>query len=101
MAKTKHILDVEYNNHRISIDEVELNWNEWPEGGYTVTDTLITVARYDGDDVTFLSFNVAMSCINGDMELVDMAKAWIDIGCPSNNGREWYKDTLATWTAGQ
>jgi len=89
-----NILNVMYNNHRIVIDKlIEYDYN----GDMALTKKICTVVRYDGDDATPMIFNV--SPYTGLMDMDIMARAWIDCGCPNDNGRKWTKDSIHAWVA--
>jgi len=91
----KNILNVMYNNHRILIDKlIEYDYN----GDMATAKKLCTVIEYDGDVASYKLFNV--SPYTGLMDMDIMARAWIDCGCPNDNGRKWTNDSLHAWVAG-
>ena len=96
-----NILNVMYSNHRILIDLItEHEYN----GDVATAKKMCTVVRYTGsfldgtDNGTRMIFNVSPYESLADMH--DMARAWIDCGCPNDNGRKWDKDSLHAWVAG-
>ena len=89
-----NIINVLYNKHRILIDKItEYDYN----GDMATVKKMCTVVRYDGDDATPMIFNV--SPYTGLMDMDIMVRAWIDCGCPNDNGRKWTKDSLHAWVA--
>ena len=95
-----NILNTMHNNHRILIDKLtEYDYN----GDMAVVKKMVTVIRYDGDNVTPMIFNVSPYTSLVDMHT--MARVWIDCGCPSDCNdigipRKWDKDSLHAWVAG-
>jgi hypothetical protein len=102
-----NILNVMYSNHRILIDLItEHEYN----GDVATAKKMCTVVRYTGsfldgtDNGTRMIFNVSPYESLADMH--DMARAWIDCGCPTEWDTiggvpsKWTKENLHAWIAG-
>ena len=99
-----NILNVVYNQHRILIDRLD---EYGMDGELATSKKMCTVINYDysyheEEVITPMIFNV--SPYTPFTEMFNMAKVWIDCGCPSDANdigipRKWTKESLHEWVS--